>query len=154
MKKTILLLMLIPAFTLSAAAQEKKISAGLGPEFNWNARHDFAGGAALGVYFNLPNFFAAGVSVTGSSNFNDISTVEPTALFRWYFQKKGYTGFFAQLSAGAFIIFEEEGVTPMIDAGLSGGYRLPLGASFYLEPYLRLGYPFGFGVGVTGGMRF
>jgi len=137
----------------SLCAQEKKFAAGLGAEWNMNSREYFAGGAALSLDYNLPRFFALGLGLCASANFSDTVVLEPSALLRWYFPRKGYTGLFAQIDAGAFIIFEDEEITPLFLGGLRAGYRLPLGQSLYVEPYGRLGYPFVFGVGVVAGIR-
>jgi len=121
--------------------------------------------------------FAAGLTVTVSNNFSGVTVLEPAALFRWYFLSSGHAGFFAQVDLGAALIIgsvcsgdcpesdcagklctgkdcSETGVIPMFLGGLRGGYRLPLGSSFYAEAYGRIGYPFIFGIGVIAGMRF
>jgi hypothetical protein len=36
---------------------------------------------------------------------------------------------------------------------LRGGYRMPVGSLWYIEPYGRGGYPFVFGIGVMAGVR-
>jgi len=155
MKRTILLTSMILSFCVSAFAQdEKKMAFGLGPEFNMNSRENFAGGAALSFDFNIASSFAAGLTVTGSSNFSGIAVIEPAALFRWYFLGKGHTGFFAQADAGAYLVLEEGELTPLFLGGLRAGFRLPLGSSFYIEPYGRGGYPFVFGIGLLAGLRF
>jgi len=158
----------------SKAPGEKKFAIGLGPEWNMNSRNYSAVGFSLGFDFNLSVAFAAGLTVTASSDFSgsDFSTIdfsssdffssgfsdtiviEPTALFRWYFLGKRHTGFFAQVDAGAYLIFENDDFIPFILGGLRGGCRLPLGSMFYAEPYVRFGYPFIFGIGAIAGLRF
>jgi len=154
MKKWIILAILVPGICLYAFAQEKKISIGVGAEWNMASRHDFAGGAALTFIYNLPGSTALGLSFTGSMNFNKIYVLEPAFLVRNYFSQDLYSGFFFQFDAGAFIAFEETGITPMIKSGLAVGYRIPLGPSFYIEPYGRAGYPFAFGLGAMAGICF
>jgi len=140
-------------FTHNAFAQdEHRTALGLGLEWNMNSRENFAGGAVLGFSFNLSHLFAIGLNATYSNNFSGISTIEPAALFRWYILGKS-TGLFVQADAGAYLVFEAKEFTPMFMGGLRGGYRLPIGSSFYIEPYGRGGYPFVFGVGVTAGIR-
>jgi len=154
MKRTLLLTIVILGFSLCAFTQEeKKMALGLGPEFNMNSRENFAVGAALGFDYNIARSFAAGLTVTGSSNFSGIAVIEPAALFRWYFLGNGHTGFFAQADAGAYLVLEDGDITPLFLGGLRAGYRLPLGSSFYIEPYGRAGYPFAFGVGLLAGVR-
>jgi len=111
-------------------------------------------GAALGFDYNIARSFAVGFSIAASSNFSGIVVIEPAALFRWYFLGKGHTGFFAQADAGAYLVLEGGDITPLFLGGLRGGFRLPLGSSFYIEPYGRAGYPFAFGIGFLAGLRF
>ena len=127
---------------------------GLGAEFNFNSRYNFAGGVALGIDVNLSHSLALGVTFTASYNFNKTIVMEPAALFRWYFpRQKAYAGFFVQADGGAFLVFEKGEVIPIYAGGLRVGCRVPLG-SFYIEPYGRGGYPYVFGVGLAAGMRF
>jgi hypothetical protein len=154
LKKALMCAMAILALSMNLYAQETKAAVGLGLEWNMNSRVNFAGGAVLGFDYRFLRYFAAGLTVTASSNFDGITVIEPTALFRWYFLGKGHSGFFAQAEAGAYLILEEGVVNPLFDGGLRGGYRLPLKQRFYVEPYGRLGYPFAFGAGVMTGVRF
>jgi hypothetical protein len=147
----IVLFMLVPnAF----AQDDTKMAAALGLEWNMNSHKGYAAGAGLGFDFNLSRFFAIGLSVTASHNFTVFTAIEPAAMFRWYFLGKNHTGFFAQADAGAYLYMENEQTIPVFLGGLRTGLRLPLGRSFYIEPYGRAGYPFVFGIGVTAGMRF
>jgi hypothetical protein len=118
-----------------------------------NSRHNFAGGAALNLDYNLPFSFAAGLTVTASNNFVEITVIEGAALFRRYFPRNTHTGFFVQADLGAFFFIEDKEMTPLFLGGLRGGFRMPLG-KFYVEPYGRLGYPSVFGVGALAGIRF
>jgi hypothetical protein len=151
--KSFLFTILFLIFTTVSFAQEKKAAIGIGPEWNMNSRENFAGGAIISFDYNLPHSFALGLSVTASSNFSGITVIEPAALFRWYFLG-GYGGFFVQADAGAYLVLEDGELTPMFLGGLRGGFRLPLGSSFYLEPYGRIGYPFAFGIGAIAGVKF
>ena len=125
---------------------------GFGPEFNMNSRKNFAGGLVIGFDYMVSHNYAAGLLFTASHNFNGFTSIEPAALFRWYFLKSGGTLFFAQAEAGAFIFFEDGETTPLFLGGLRGGFRKPMG-SFYVEPYGRIGYPFTFGIGILAGIR-
>jgi len=160
MKKAVFVSALILAVYIHVSAQEeKKMAAGLGAELNMNSREMFAGGLALSFDYNLPVSSypsAVGFTVTCSYNFKDTNVAEFAAFFRWYLQEEGHQGWFIQAEAGYTLISEEgDGNLPLpFLAGLRTGYRLPLGASFFAEPYVRFGYSFLFGIGVIGGMRF
>lgn len=147
------LLLAAGVFAQEAEGGAKKAALGLGPEWNMNARVNFAAGAVLGFDVNLSASFALGLTVTASNNFSGITVIEPAALFRWYVLG-GYGGFFVQADGGAYLILEDGGLTPLFDGGLRAGFRLPLAKSFYLEPYGRMGYPFVFGIGALAGIRF
>ena len=135
-------------------AQEDGYKMALGPgvEWNMNADRNFATGAALGADYNLFNAFAAGLSVGFSANFTAFTAIESAAMFRWYVFGDNRAGLFAQADAGLFLYMEDVETKPMFLGGLRAGYRLPLGAMFYVEPYARGGYPFVFSVGVNAGM--
>ena len=152
--KKLFIIILFLAFGLNAFTQEKKMAAGLGLEWNMNARRYYAAGTALGFEYKLPSHFAIGLTVTGSSNFSGFSVIEPTVFLRGYIQKEENSGFFLQIDVGPFIIFEEGKTIPMFEVGARGGYRFILGSSFYIEPYGRLGYPFAFGIGAIAGICF
>jgi hypothetical protein len=154
MKKKLLCSLVILMLGMNLSAQEPATAVGLGLEFNMNAREKYAGDAVLSFDYSFLRSFAAGLTVTASSNFGGITVIEPTAMFRWYFLGKGHSGLFAQAEAGAYLILEDGDKTFMFDGGLRIGYRFPLGKRFYVEPYGRGGYPFVFGFGVVAGMRF
>ena len=154
MKKMFFIVLLFLAFGLCVFAGEKKMSAGLGLEWNMDSRHNFAGAAAFGFTYNLPRDTAIGLNVTGSYNFFAIEVLEASVLFRSYIQDNDYTKWFAQVDAGVFFLFEDEEITPMPLLGFRFGYRQPLGSLFYIEPYGRLGYPFAFGIGLIAGISF
>ena len=157
MKKLFIIMLL--ASSLSAFAQEKNETAnhmavGFGLEWNMNARHYYAGGTSISFDYKLPNHYAIGVIVTGSTNFFGFSVIEPTILLRGYIQKDEYQGLFLQIDVGPFIIFEKGKIIPMFEIGARGGYRFIFGSSFYVEPYGRLGIPFAFGIGAIAGICF
>ena len=160
MKRFLILPVLLFFISFTAFAQdEKKFAIGLGPEWNMNSKENFAGGVVFNFDYNLPAAIPFAVGLTGvfDSNFNDFSkifAIESSALFRWYFLGKTHAGFFAQADLGAVFIFENDESKTLFMGGLRGGYRLPLGSLFFIEPYGRVGYPFMFGVGALAGIRF
>jgi len=141
-------------------AGNHKISIGAGPEFNMNSRENFAGGFSLVFDYGLPTLpLAFGLSAAASYNFLNSAVMEAASFFRWYFPGVKHSGFFAQADLGFYYIMEDIATRdverfPMFLGGLRAGYRLPLGQSFYLEPYGRAGYPFAFGAGLLAGIRF
>ena len=151
----ILLLVISPAvFTQEKKEVNNPVSIGLGLEWNMDSRHNFAGGTALSFDYKLPWYFAAGFTVTGSTNFYNFKVIEGTVLLRNYVQRNDYSGLFFQVDIGSFIIFENGDIIPMFEIGVRGGFRIPLGSSFYIEPYGRIGYPYAFGLGVMAGINF
>jgi len=160
MKKAAFVSVLILAVCVNVFAQEeKKMAAGLGAELNMNSCEMFAGALALSFDYNLlisSSPSAVGFIVTGSYNLKDTRVMEFAAFFRWYFNEERHQGWFTQMEAGYSLISEEgDGHLPSpFLAGLRAGYRLPLGSSFFAEPYARFGYSFFWGLGVIGGMRF
>jgi hypothetical protein len=154
MKKTLLFVMAIFILGVNVAAQEPAMAVGLGLEWNMNSREKFAGGAVIGFDYSFLRSFAAGLTVTASSNFSGITVIEPGVQFRWYFLGKGHSGLFVQADVGAYLILEDGKLSPMFDGGLRAGIRLPFGKRFYVEPYGRGGYPFVFSIGAMAGIRF
>ena len=140
-------------------AAGKGIAVHTGPEWNMNSRNNFAGRLALGIDYSLPSLsLAVGLGVAGSYNFSNAAVIEADTFLRWYFPKMRHEGFFAQADLGFYYIMENlygyRETTPMFLGGLRAGYRLPLGQSFFIEPYARSGYPFAFGIGIITGIRF
>ena len=167
MKKTLVLCLLLCMAVFVFAEDDgqtgTKVALSLGPEWNMNSRDNFAAGAVLSLDFMVGSSLALGYNVTISTNFSDLTVIEPATFLRWYFLKSFYAGDFAALTGlfiqpdiGAYLFFDKhyDDVTPMFLGGLRAGVRLPLSESFFIEPYGRLGYPFTFGVGVMMGVRF
>ena len=150
----IVLLFFLPFCIFAREKRESPFSVSIGPEWNMASRHNFAGGASLGFSYNLPDNFTLGLGFEGSSNFRGTHVIEPGFSLRYYLQNREYLGLFIQADLGAFFMFEDEGNTTLIEFGYRGGYRLPLGNTFFLEPFGRLGFPFAFGIGLLAGIRF
>lgn len=130
------------------------LALGLAPEMNMNSRENFALGLCLNLDFNLGSVFGLGLTVTVSNNFDNFTVIEPAALFRWYILGNNYSGLFIQTDLGLYLFIDEWETKPLFLGGLRGGFRIPMGNMFYLEPYGRVGYPFLFGYGLTTGLRF
>jgi hypothetical protein len=89
-----------------------------------------------------------------------INTLELDLLFRFYlFGQNAYWGPFIQFIGGVSLInysgdFAIPSNTGIINAGLSFGWRFILVKRFFVEPAVRAGYPYFYGVGVSAGIRF
>ena len=152
--KKIYAVLLFLAWIIPVTAEEKKMSAGLGLEWNMESRHNFAGGALLTFDYQLPRFASVGFFLAGISNFNNTHIIEPAFVFRAYQREYEFAGPFFQSELGISFIVEDEELTRLPLVGFGAGYRFLLGSSLYVEPYGRIGYPFVFGLGVIGGIRF
>jgi hypothetical protein len=135
-----------------AFAQDKPLALGVGLEGNMNTSASLAWGSWFSASRDLGQSFAAGIKAGYSNDFTGIATLEIAALGRWYFLALGESRFFAQLEAGADPIWYEQQSIPAFLGGLVAGWRLPLG-SWYLEPVLRVGYPYIWGAGLGFGWR-
>ena len=102
----------------------------------------------------------------------DITTFELTIFLRLYLSeylseflpvylstKESISGLFAQLNCGAAVFsgdgsisLPEEGGTFTI--GITAGWRFLFEPRYLIEPYIRVGYPYFGGAGVSAGMRF
>jgi hypothetical protein len=125
----------------------------------------------FGVKFGGDYRFGEMLSIGTSSllvNDGSFTTLEISGNMRYYFFRdensliKNYSWasifhIFVQAEGGAAVFFSEDN-TPQsrLMGGMVAGSRIALGrfGSFYIEPYLRFGYPYIFSVGVVGVYRF
>ena len=89
---------------------------------------------------------------------HDITTFEITLFFRVYVSKAA-NGLFAQFTYGAVMFLGESEITfpaekGSFSIGITAGWRFPLGSRFFIEPYIRGGYPYLGGAGISTGVRF
>ena len=86
-----------------------------------------------------------------------ISFLEVNVFARLYvFGRYAYSGPFVQLSAGPVMYFDtnpDRSGYGNISAGLSAGWRLLMGRRFFIEPALRIGYPYLAGGSLAIGIR-
>jgi hypothetical protein len=127
--------------------------AGLGFEGNSNTREGSAFGGSLSIGVDLDHQFSLGLKAVFSSNMDTVTTLEPAAFFRYYLPLK-ISGLFAQAELGTAIFFEDGESYPAFLGGLAFGWRLNMGKNWYIEPTIRGGYPFVWGVGILAGLRF
>jgi len=104
---------------------------------------------------------------------NELDTLELNFLLRYYFmdgarsaesapsaERLHSAGPFLQLTGGPALFFDKaEGVSMpahwgRVSAGLTFGWRFLFGKLFFAEPYIRAGYPYLAGAGVSAGVYF
>jgi len=150
-------LIIICVFKISAQENQpdetlRKTAFSYGVDVNMNSPFGFAYGAILGIDFYLPERSSIGIQLTASSNGVNNSTIEPSLAFRYYFSDS--YSFFIQLDTGASFISETGEVRINLLMGLRAGYRLYIGRIFFIEPFVRGGYPFIAGGGLLMGYRY
>jgi hypothetical protein len=151
MKKLCILLLLLSAGNLYA---QTGLFMGLGIEGNANTREGAALGGGLTVGLDINDIFAAGAKFTLSSNMDTVTTLEPTAFFRYYFLPLPLGALFLQAELGVSLFVEDGETYPAFDAGLAVGWHFKVWEGLYLEPMFRGGYPFAWGVGLSIGYQF
>ena len=145
---------------LGRAANYYKMSIGIFAEVNKNSISYIA--PAAGICFDY-SFFRK-ISVGGKliasydafEKENTIYSLEPLAVLRVYLVSPSgepSTGFYIEGTGGADIIFSNENVHTVFDAGAGFGFRKEFD-SFYIEPMARFGYPYIFAIGFGTGLRF
>jgi len=140
-------------FTVGSLSALSGEFAGLGVECNANTREGTAFGGSLSGGVDLDNQFSLGLRTTFSSNMDTITTLEPAAFFRYYLPLK-LNGLFAQAEFGMSFFFEDGNSYPALLGGLAFGWRYNLNKDLYIEPSVRTGYPFLWGVGFLAGLSF
>jgi hypothetical protein len=135
------------------AQEAKRFSLGLGLEGNFNTRTGFVLGESIHLDFGIIDPVAVGIKAGFNHDFNEIMVIEPAAYGRWYFLIRDKLAFFIQGDLGLSIIFEGSSHELAPLGGLSAGMRVLL-KDWYVEPYVRGGYPFMWGAGVSAGYRF
>ena len=157
-----------PSMGISLADRDKKTfnwSLGLLAEANMNSPDGYAMGAGLYTLFMLPSKLKIGRLSLGakalySNDFKKHHIFDAALLFRWNFYdflkiKKRDSGFFIQLEGGAVFGLKENEPSKLFMYALGEaafGYRFTIN-NFFIEPYLRGGYPVIWAIGISGGFR-
>ena len=120
--------------------------------YGWNGIA-YGGGLALGT----GSGGALGLRFLYLVDREDIVFFEVNVFARLYiFGPGAFSGPFVQINAGP-VLYSDQSLSPSgygnVSAGLSGGWRFLLGRFFFLEPSLRIGYPYLAGGGVAAGYR-
>jgi hypothetical protein len=115
------------------------------------------GGAALGYGDRL----AFGLKAVYWNDLKELRALELNFLARYYFfSRAAPSGLFVQINGGPVIFAHGEqsitmpSETVTISAGLCLGWRFLLGRHFFTEPFIRTGYPYIAGAGLSAGVRF
>ena len=153
---------------ISLADRDKKTfnwSLGLLAEANMNSPDGYAMGTGLYTLFMLPlklkiGHLSLGARTLYSNDFKKHHIFDAALLFRWNFYdflkiKKRDSGFFIQLEGGAVFGLKESEPSKLFMYALGEaafGYRFTIN-NFFIEPYLRGGYPVIWAIGISGGFR-
>ena len=157
-----------PSMGISLADRDKKIfnwSLGLLAEANMNSPEACAIGTGLYTLFMLPlklkiGYLSLGARTLYSNDFKKHHIFDAALLFRWNFYdfskiKERDSGFFIQLEGGAVFGLKESEPSKLFMYALGEaafGYRFTIN-NFFIEPYLRGGYPVIWAIGISGGFR-
>ena len=159
-KIAVMAVVILMIFICEASAQENPrenfFIAPLGETlgYGWNGIA-YGGGAAIGAGTGG----ALGVRFLYAVDNENISFFEINVFARFYvFGREAFYGPFVQLNAGP-VIYADSNFDSQsygnISAGLTTGWRFLTGRYFYIEPTVRVGYPYlmggGFSVGVQWG---
>jgi len=134
-------------FWISLGADTAFYSA-LSPSYGGSFSFGYGAGSSIGIkavyFFNVENF----------------NLLEVDLLLRFYFfGRNSYSGPFMQFIGGASLInyqgnFAVPANTGIINAGLSFGWRFLFINRFFVEPSVRVGYPYLIGASAGAGVRF
>ena len=157
-----------PSMGISLADRDKKTfnwSLGLLAEANMNSPEACAMGTGLYTLFMLPlklkiGYLSLGAKALYSYDFKKHHIFDAALLFRWNFYdfskiKERDSGFFIQLEGGAVFGLKESEPSKLFMYALGEaafGYRFTIN-NFFIEPYLRGGYPVIWAIGISGGFR-
>lgn len=157
-----------PSMGISLADRDKKTfnwSLGLLAEANMNSPDGYAMGTGLYTLFMLPlklkiGHLSLGAKALYSYDFKKHHIFDAALLFRWNFYdfskiKERDSGFFIQLEGGAVFGLKESEPSKLFMYALGEaafGYRFTIN-NFFIEPYLRGGYPVIWAIGISGGYR-
>ena len=149
-------ILIVTGLALTPVYGQAGMSFGAGVEGNLLTLEEQS--AALGGVINMENrlgpVFALGANIGTAYGWNDFFSIENRVFGRWYFAKPASLEFFFQADAGllvtfrTFDFFESRG-SP--SAGLTLGSRINVSNKWFIEPYIRGGYPYLGGIGVIAG---
>ena len=152
------LFLIAPVFWASGD-EAKEFFIGVPVDINMYSRSGAAFGG--GLFLGLGGDGAAlGIRALYNRDMDKFQSLEMTLFLRLYLPEiyvtkiSGNSGFFAQLNLGPALFWEEDKEKRgVFCAGLGLGWRFLPGEDWFVEPALRVGYPFLLGVGVAAGIR-
>ena len=153
----------IPVFAqefLDAPAQRGEIWVCPGAEAALYSSSGMSAGGSLAVAYDSKFSFGFRAAWFFDTK-KELDALELDFLLRYNFMKSAPSaGPYLQLTAGPALFFdrEEKAAVPAkwgtVSAGLTFGWRFIFGKLFFAEPYIRAGYPYIVGAGVSGGVHF
>lgn len=145
---------------LNRSAKIYKSSLGGIVEFNKNSISNIAPAFGISFEYSLLRRLSVGgkfiFSFDALEKENKNFTIEPLAFARWYIVSptgEPSAGLFTEGQVGAELIVINSKLRAALSAGAVVGYRFVI-KRFYVEPTLRVGYPYLFGIGCGCGVRF
>lgn len=133
-------------------------SLGLGFEVNKNSIDYVAPAVNVAFDYALGDKFSIGAHVILGYDFHGLFTFETFCTFRFY-PKSPFldpnSGFFIEAQVGLSALVLDSDANAVFNAGGAVGFRRLVNfGSLYLEPSLRVGYPYMFAVGFSAGLEF
>jgi len=117
-------------------------------------------GFGTGLAIGAGSGVAMGARLLYVVDFESINALELAAFMRFYpLGPEACSGPFFQINTGAVIFARRKAVSFPTEVGalsavLLGGWRFLLKEHWYVEPVVRVGYPYLYGVGASAGYRF
>ena len=125
---------------------------GFGVEANGNTLDGSAAGFGWSIGMDLNRYFGLGMKTAISYDFDSLYNMEQSGLLRFYLPLNKQ-GLFLQAEAGSSIFFEDNESHFYFLGGVTAGWRFVIKESFYIEPYVRGGFPFIWGGGLNAGIK-
>lgn len=161
MKKTILILILLIfvsfiSFAQSNRNKNKREEISIAPVAEANFYSKNIVGAGGGLALSYGDGIAFGVKGLYFMDFDTLTTLELLANIRFYILDfNGNSKLYAQIDGGPAFFFEDgEEMKGMLSGGITVGWRFLFRKHLFVEPFIRGGFPFLVGAGVSGGFRF
>jgi hypothetical protein len=127
--------------------------AGFGNEVNGNSHLGMVISVDLSFRMELNRYLSIGAKTAYHHDFDLVTIIEPRLLLRYSLTKDRFCPFI-QTETGSVIILIDSDIYYILSAGITTGFRINMIKPIFLEPALRVGYPYLWGVGITVGLVF